>query len=197
MNAHEATMNGSAEKADPPGIPVGSAKQRTRIDCQEIKSLEKMRTEGPTKSSTMSPFLKYRQATVPGLSAVDQDFADISPRTSASEHEADETKGTAKSSQGGMLPVVSTLGEEEFANISPQTSASDDESDENCDSMRELFKKSYEYIKPGPFFRFVVNFYAERKLFVFFWIHFVTTMIIWGKYSRERNDTAMDADVRE
>ena len=62
------------------------------------------------------------------------------------------------------------------------SSFSHDEFESTYESTKSLFEKVYQYVKPSPFFRFVVYLYAERKLLVFFWIHFVCTMIIWGQY---------------
>jgi hypothetical protein len=49
------------------------------------------------------------------------------------------------------------------------------------ESIKCLFQKAYEYLSPGRTFRSTVYLYAERKLFVFFMMHFVATMIIWGE----------------
>jgi hypothetical protein len=206
MNVHELTMDGSPETAE---CPVsGSARQRTSTERQEFESSEKLHNKRPTGSPVVKPSLECREGNVLGLSALGRDFADISPRTPACEDEFDEiclVEPSLKSSlkvfhtralrNQNIFPVGSAL-DEDCADNSPQTSASEDEFDDTCDSMRDLFKKSYEYIKPGPFFRFAVNFYAERKLLVFFWIHFVLTMIIWGKSSQDSVDQlTMGANV--
>jgi hypothetical protein len=47
---------------------------------------------------------------------------------------------------------------------------------------RAVFQKARHYLLPGPFYRAIVHLYAERKLLVFFWIHFVSTMIVWGTF---------------
>jgi hypothetical protein len=190
MNAHELKMDESPKTADLAGTLVESARQRTSIESQGFDSSEQLRSKRPIESSTIKPSLECREDTAPGTSAVGRNFADISPRTSVPEDEFDKTKMAAelsliksslKTSHTPALMNQHVLP----ADISPQTSDSDDEFDDKCDSMRDLFKKSYEYIRPGPIFRFAVNFYAERKLFVFFWIHFVATMIIWGKSSED------------
>ena len=49
----------------------------------------------------------------------------------------------------------------------------------NSTNVHSLFNKAYEYLNPGCSFRSVVHLYAERKLLVFFLIHFACTMIIW------------------
>jgi hypothetical protein len=49
---------------------------------------------------------------------------------------------------------------------------------------RAIFQKARHYLLPGPFYRAIVYLYAERKLLVFFWIHFISTMVIWGKFRR-------------
>jgi hypothetical protein len=57
---------------------------------------------------------------------------------------------------------------------------------ESMESRREkeraIFQKIREYLSPGWLFRSIIYFYTQRKLIVFFWIHFVSTMVIWGKY---------------
>jgi hypothetical protein len=189
MNVHELTMDESPKTADLAGTIVESARQRTSIESRGLDSSEQLRSKRPIESSMIKPSLERREDTAPGTSAVGRN-ADIFRRTSVPEDEFDKTKMAAelsliksslKTSHTPALMNQHVLP----ADISPQTSDSDDEFDDNCDSMRDLFKKSYEYIRPGPLFRFAVNFYAERKLFVFFWIHFVATMIIWGKSSED------------
>ena len=49
---------------------------------------------------------------------------------------------------------------------------------------RAVFQKARHYLLPGPFYRAIVHLYAERKLLVFFCIHFVSTMVVWGKFRR-------------
>jgi len=62
------------------------------------------------------------------------------------------------------------------------TAHTDDASIQSCETqIKSLFQKAYEYLSPGCTFRSTVYLYAERKLLVFFLIHFVCTMIIWSK----------------
>jgi hypothetical protein len=56
-------------------------------------------------------------------------------------------------------------------------------SEVSTDSAQALFKKARQFINPSPLYRWIMYLYAERKLVVFFGIHFVSTMIIWGKLS--------------
>lgn len=204
MNVHERTVDGSPETADLPGTLVESARQRTSIESQEFESSEKLRQKGPIETSVIKPSLESREDTSPRLSAADRILADLSPRTFAHEDALDKTKMAVELSlvksflkASSRTPAVmseypSAIGED-CAEISLQTrSDSDDEFDDTCESMRVLFKKSYEYIRPGPFLRFAVKFYAERKLLVFFWIHFVATMIIWGKCSEDVCESISD-----
>lgn len=51
------------------------------------------------------------------------------------------------------------------------------------ESEREIFTKAREYLNPGWLFRLVMRLYAERKLVVFFWLHFFSTLVIWGTFS--------------
>jgi hypothetical protein len=55
---------------------------------------------------------------------------------------------------------------------------------------RAIFQKARQYLNPGCFFRLIVYLYAERKLIVFFWIHFFSTLVVWGKFiSINTNDS--------
>lgn len=45
--------------------------------------------------------------------------------------------------------------------------------------VKKLFQKAFECIDPGCGFRFTTWLYAERKLLVFFFLHFAATMITW------------------
>jgi hypothetical protein len=49
---------------------------------------------------------------------------------------------------------------------------------------RAIFEKARRYLLPGPFYRTIVHLYAERKLLVFFWVHFISTIVVWGKFRR-------------
>jgi hypothetical protein len=49
------------------------------------------------------------------------------------------------------------------------------------EQQRLLFQKARDHLNPGPFFRFVTYFYAERKIAMFLLIHAVCTLVIWGK----------------
>ena len=47
---------------------------------------------------------------------------------------------------------------------------------------KAVFSKARQLLDMGKMYRSAVYIYAERKLLVFFGIHFMATMIIWGKY---------------
>lgn len=47
---------------------------------------------------------------------------------------------------------------------------------------REIFVGARHYLNPGPFFRYIVYLFAERKLLVFSAVHFACTMIIWSHF---------------
>lgn len=57
-----------------------------------------------------------------------------------------------------------------------------DEDDLKMASTRCVFRKAADYLQPGPFYRTITNLYDERKLLVFFLMHFMSTMIIWCKH---------------
>lgn len=45
-----------------------------------------------------------------------------------------------------------------------------------------VFKKARQLLNPSLFYRTIVYLFAERKMVVFFGIHLVSTLIIWGKF---------------
>jgi hypothetical protein len=49
------------------------------------------------------------------------------------------------------------------------------------EQQRALFQKARDHLHPGPFFRFVTYFYAERKIALFLLIHAICTLVVWGK----------------
>lgn len=51
------------------------------------------------------------------------------------------------------------------------------------ESEKKVFDKARQYLRPGAWFRFVTYLYAERKLLVFFFLHFMATMITWSECS--------------
>ena len=50
-------------------------------------------------------------------------------------------------------------------------------------SERDIFDKARHYLNPGPFLRYIIYLYGERKLLTFFCVHFMCTMVIWGELS--------------
>lgn len=48
-------------------------------------------------------------------------------------------------------------------------------------STHGLFKKARQFLDPSNFYRTIMYLFAERKLIVFFGIHFVSTMIVWSE----------------
>lgn len=51
----------------------------------------------------------------------------------------------------------------------------------NGGSDKEIFEKARRYLNLGPAYRVFTHLFAERKLLIFFWVHFICTMVIWGK----------------
>lgn len=94
---------------------------------------------------------------------------------------------------GGSLPKISfnySTDEVEVLELASSfdseksTQASDDASTDFSDvafkeEEREFFRKARTCLSPGAMFRYIVQFYAERKIVIFFWIHLVGTLIIW------------------
>jgi hypothetical protein len=62
-----------------------------------------------------------------------------------------------------------------------KTQHPDDHAEDGSQQHRALFQKARDHLNPGPFFRFVTYFYAERKIAVFLLIHAVCTLVVWGK----------------
>jgi hypothetical protein len=62
-----------------------------------------------------------------------------------------------------------------------KTQQSNDHADKGEEQQRALFQKARDHLDPGPLFRFVTYFYAERKIAVFLSIHAICTLVIWGK----------------
>jgi hypothetical protein len=51
----------------------------------------------------------------------------------------------------------------------------------SIDTTADLFNRTRLLLNPSAFYRKMMYLYAERKLVVFFGIHFVSTMIVWSK----------------
>lgn len=76
---------------------------------------------------------------------------------------------------------LSTSAKEEES-VATSVSSTDGPGPECYDEMRSLFHRAYLLLNPSALFRFATYLFAERKLVVFFWMHFLSTMIIWRKY---------------
>jgi hypothetical protein len=63
----------------------------------------------------------------------------------------------------------------------PSKKQQSDDCVNKSEQQRALFQKARDHLDPGPFFRFVTYFYAERKIAVFLLIHAICTLVIWGK----------------
>lgn len=46
---------------------------------------------------------------------------------------------------------------------------------------KEIFERARHYLNLGPAYRIFTHLFAERKLLIFFWVHFICTIVIWGK----------------
>ena len=46
---------------------------------------------------------------------------------------------------------------------------------------KQLFERAFNSLQPSNLFRQVVAFYAERRMYVFFWMHGMATLIVWSK----------------
>lgn len=105
--------------------------------------------------------------------------ADLGDRTTA--------KRNYPSHDGDAQAIVVSDDGQMTSTSSSSSSVREDEDDgvsykEKVEEEKALFHKARQYINPGMFFRFFTYLYAERKLFTFFWIHCVATLIVWRKY---------------
>ena len=92
-----------------------------------------------------------------------------------------------------------SLAEGEIAFLSPSNRMEDDSSSSLLQEKKALFRKAYQALAPGPLFRFVVYLYGERKLMVFFLLHFVATIATWLhfgliKWDEQKNSVPEGAD---
>jgi hypothetical protein len=62
-----------------------------------------------------------------------------------------------------------------------ETPQPDNHAKNRGEQERALFRKAREHLDPGPVFRFVTYFYAERKMAVLLLMHAVCTLVVWGK----------------
>lgn len=77
-----------------------------------------------------------------------------------------------------------------------ECSRTDDESggeDSSLEEEREIFQKAREYLHPSRFFRSIIGLYAQRKMNVFFLIHFMCTMVIWAHFALIKWEEQADA----
>ncbi|CAJ1964502.1 unnamed protein product [Cylindrotheca closterium] len=66
----------------------------------------------------------------------------------------------------------------------------------NSDGNKELFQKARILLNPSAFLRSATYLYAERKLLVFFLVHFVCTLVIWAHFALRKLDAQL-ANVPE
>jgi hypothetical protein len=57
------------------------------------------------------------------------------------------------------------------------------ETESPLDQEYYIFRKAKEVLQPSCFFRFIINMYAQRKMNIFFFIHFVSTIVIWFHFA--------------
>mmetsp|Transcript_12619 Transcript_12619/g.30552 ORF Transcript_12619/g.30552 Transcript_12619/m.30552 type:complete len:911 (-) Transcript_12619:238-2970(-) len=71
----------------------------------------------------------------------------------------------------------------------------DDEDVEKLEAANDLdiFGKARQYLRPSFFFRWVISMYAQRKMVVFFFIHAMSTLVIWSHFAMIKFDQQMDA----
>ena len=83
------------------------------------------------------------------------------------------------SSEGFDLVRVDSDGTESDTDFFSSENDGTRHDNKNIEYNKSLFASARRYINPGPLFRFIIYLYGERKLLVFFWLHFVATMTIW------------------
>ena len=64
-----------------------------------------------------------------------------------------------------------------------RTAHAADDDDSSLQAERDIFQKAREYLRPSRFFRFWIQLYAQRKMTVFFLVHFFATMVVWAHFA--------------
>lgn len=81
-------------------------------------------------------------------------------------------------------PGTRDNGKEKVDTESSTDSSSICSSDEDfSQDDREIFEKARNNLNPSRFFRWIVYIYAQRKLNIFFCIHFVSTVVVWMHFA--------------
>ena len=99
-----------------------------------------------------------------------------------------QTETPCSSSDGDRFESNDSETSDDDSSQNMQAGDSEEESEEYA-HYRSLLGNAFMYLKPGSIFRYVTYLYAERKLLVLFWAHFVSALIIWGKIKRETGYT--------
>jgi hypothetical protein len=93
------------------------------------------------------------------------------------------------SSRQHLPPPLQVPNEEDTDATSGDGDGDDDddvssqETESSLDKEHYIFRKAKEVLQPSCFFRFIINLYAQRKMNIFFFIHFVATVVIWVHFA--------------
>ena len=104
------------------------------------------------------------------------------PRSLVNESQISRSSGRLSFSGGEFLPV--DMFPDERCHSPDASSVSTDEhaaSEEEEQAERDILNKAKRYLNPGPVLRSTIYFFGERKLLTFFCVHFICTMVVFGK----------------
>ena len=89
-----------------------------------------------------------------------------------------EASSTPQQQQSRQDDVVQDVGM-----VVPRDAEQRNDDDDSLQEERDIFDKAREYLRPTRFFRLVIQLYAQRKMSVFFLVHFAATMVIWCHFA--------------
>lgn len=58
---------------------------------------------------------------------------------------------------------------------------------EDEQAERDIFDKARQYLNPGPVLRYAIYLFSERKLLTFFLVHFVCTLVVFGRLTKSNS----------
>lgn len=149
-----------------------------------------MRKSFPPADLTIPTFLlqpspRSEKAEILRMVVVAECMRKMEPSSTLKINIADPSGGSSASARPPSRSYASSwhrrfYDEDEDGTLS-ETSADSSTEGVGCDDVRSLFAKASSYLNPGRLFRSAVYLFGERKLFVFFMMHFACTMTIWCK----------------
>ena len=161
-------------------------RQRNNKNKQEEPSVASTKTRSTSSSST--EFFQYDNIIEEEEDEVDEEVpSSASTRRRRKRSKSKPTTRKKKSRRGRRKDrnrdTDNTDEENPYSTDHRPMTAVPEEGDSCIEELDEetktLFRRAADFIQPSSLFRLIVHLYGERKLVVFFWLHFVATMAIW------------------